>query len=288
MTGCGAILLVHHKPRQALRLIDRLAPAPVFLHIDRGADPAVHRFLSGGAATRDHVTLLPRHRSAWASWGQVEAALAGLQAAYAAGLSHAVVLSGQDYPLVSPAGLDAFSRDHQGLSFLPSWPLPSGLWGRDGGLERVRHWHQPIRRRRFRVPVRRALPRGLVPHGGASWFMLARPALRELVRFLSDRPDVTRFYRHAWTPDEMFIHTALLNSPAQDTIVNENLWFVRWSPNSKHPKVLTSEDTHDLLRAAGEPGDTGGAARAKLFARKFDGDLDDQVLDVLDREAVHA
>jgi Core-2/I-Branching enzyme len=288
MTDCGYILLAHHKPRQALRLIDRLAPAPVFLHIDRGADPVVHRFLAAGAGVRDHVTVLPRSRSAWASWGQVEPALAGFRAAYALGLSHAVVLSGQDYPLVSPDEIDAFCRQHDGTSFMPSWPLPSDLWGRHGGMERVRYWHRPIRRRRFRIPVPRTLPAGLALHGGASWFMLARPAMADLMRFLANRPEVARFYRHAWTPDEMFIHTALLNSPSRDSVVNENLWFVRWAPSSKHPNTLTREDGPALLAAAGEPGSTGGESRAKLFARKFDADIDAEVLDLLDGERVAA
>jgi Core-2/I-Branching enzyme len=283
MSTCGYILLAHHKPRQALRLIDRLAPAPVFLHIDRGADAVVHRFLAAGAGGRDHVTLLPRSRSAWASWGQVEPALTGLRAAYALGISHALVLSGQDYPLVGQDAIDAFCRAHEGTSFMPHWALPSDLWGRRGGMERVRHWHRPIRRRRFRVPVPRALPGGLTPYGGASWFMLAHRAIGDLMRFLASRPEVARFYRHTWTPDEMFIHTALLNSPSRESVVNENLWFVRWTPNSKHPEVLTRQDGPALVAAAGEASSTGGASRAKLFARKFDGDQDAEVLDTLDR-----
>jgi hypothetical protein len=286
VTDCGFIVLAHHKPRQALRLIDRLAPAPVFLHVDRGADPDVHRSLTAGTADRDHVTLLPRSRSAWASWGQVEPALAGLRAAYALGLSHAVVLSGQDYPLVPEADIDAFCAEHPGTSFMPYWALPSDLWGRHGGMERVRYWHQPVRKRRFRIPVARRLPEGLEPYGGASWFMLARDAIGDLLHFLADRPDVAHFYHHAWTPDEMFIHTALLNSPSRETIVNENLWFVRWTPNSKHPKLLTSQDAPALREAAGAPSSAGGDARAKLFARKFDADVDAAILDVLDRPAV--
>jgi hypothetical protein len=286
VTECGYIVLAHHKPRQALRLLDRLAPAPVFLHIDRGADPVVHRFLAAGAGVRDHVTLLPRSRSAWASWGQVEPALAGFRAAYALGLSHAVVLSGQDYPLVPQDAIRAFCEDHQGTSFMPYWPLPSSLWGRHGGMERVRYWHRPIRRRRFHVPVARTLPPGLTPYGGASWFMLAHEAIGDLMRFLAARPEVARFYRHAWTPDEMFIHTALLNSPSREAIANENLWFVRWTPNSKHPGVLTSEDAPALLEAAGDPSSIGGESRAKLFARKFDADVDAEVLQTLDAQVV--
>ena len=255
----------------------------MFLHIDRGAEPAIHRFLAAGAGVRDHVALLPRSRSAWASWGQVEPALTGFRAAYALGLSHAVVLSGQDYPLVAQKEIETFSERHPGASFLPYWPLPSDLWGPSGGIERVRYWHRPVRRRRFRVPVTRRFPTGLDPYGGAQWMMLAGGAIGDLMRFVANRPEVARFYRHTWAPDEMFVHTALLNSPSRESIVNQNLWFVRWTPNSKHPEVLTREDAPALVAAAGEASSTGGASRAKLFARKFDGDRDAEILDMPDR-----
>jgi hypothetical protein len=287
-TECGFVILAHHRPQQALRLIDRLAPAPVFLHVDRGADPAVHRELAAGAAERDHVTLTPRSRSAWASWGQVEAALTGLRAAHERGVSHAVIVSGQDYPLVPYSEIQAFCRRYEETSFMPSWPLPSPMWGPNGGMERLRHLHQPVRRRRFRIPIPRPLPRGLDPYAGASWFMLARPAIGDLLRFVDERPDVVRFYRHAWTPDEMFIHTALLNSATSGEIVNENLWFVTWTPNAKHPKVLDAGDAPALLKAAGRPSSTGGESRVKLFARKFDTDADAGILDVLDQRLVPA
>ena len=118
--------------------------------------------------------------------------------------------------------------------------------------------------------------------------MLARPAIGELLRFVDERPDVVRFYRRAWTPDEMFIHTALLNSATSCDIVNENLWFVRWTPNAKHPKVLTAADAPALLEAGGRASDAGGESRAKLFARKFDADTDAAILDVLDQRLVAA
>lgn len=285
---CAFIVLAHHKPEQALRLLHRLAPAPVFLHVDQGADPSVHGRLLTGTAELEWVRMLPRRRSGWASWGLVEPALAGFEAAHGVGASHVVLLSAQDYPLVPLPEIEAFCRRHEDLSFMPFWALPAQLWGRRGGMERLRYWHRPIRRRRFRIPVPRRLPPGLAPYGGAQWFMLSRRAVGDLLHFVDRRPDVVRFYRHAWTPDEMFIHTALLNSPSRERVVNENLWFVRWTPNAKHPQTLGSAEADELLAAAGCPSAVGGQARAKLFARKFDADLDPGILDALDRRALRA
>lgn len=283
--ACACVVLAHHKPAQALRLVDRLAPAPVFLHIDSGAERGVHAALVAGAGTRPQVRLLPRHRSAWASWGQVQPALDGLDAARETGAAHVLVLTGQDYPLVDGAAIQEFARAHPDVSFLPHWPLPSPLFGDQGGMERLRYWHRPVRRRRVRLPVPRRLPAGIVPYGGSAYYMLSRRAVDALFAYLARRPDLARFYRHAWTPDEMFIHTALLNCGAAGEIANENLWLMHWTPGAKHPRTFTAADAPQLLAAAGRPETAGGPARAKLLARKFDADVDAGVLDILDRAA---
>jgi hypothetical protein len=283
---CAFVILAHQRPGQVLRLIDSLGGAPTFLHVDDAAHREVFDALAHGAHRRDAVHLLPRKRTAWAGWGIPEATLAGLRAAHVHGSRHAVVLSGQDYPLVPPDRIQEFSRRNPQTSFVSNWELPTPLWGRRGGMERVRYWHQPIRGHRFRLPIPRRLPRGIAPFGGSAWSMLSRLAIEDLLRFTARRPDVVRFYRHTWIPDEMFIHTALMNAGSESEIVNENLWFMDWGDGGKHPRVLDTGDSDALLEAAGEESDAGGSARAKLFARKFDAAADSEILDVLDEHAV--
>jgi hypothetical protein len=283
---CAFVILAHQRPRQVLRLIDRLGDVPTFLHVDNAARHEVFDALAWGAERRDRVHLLPRKRTGWAGWGIPEATLNGLNAAYAHGARHAVVLSGQDYPLVPPGAIQAFSGRNPDTSFMASWELPTPMWGRRGGLERIRYWHQPIRGHRFRIPIPRRLPRGITPYGGSAWSMLSRRAIEDVQRFSARRPDVVRFYRHTWIPDEMFIHTALLNSHTEGHIVNENLWFMDWDDDVKHPRVLRTGDSEALLEAAGDESEVGGPARAKLFARKFDAAADSEVLDVLDEHAL--
>lgn len=284
--SCAFIVLAHRQPIQVLRLIDRLAPAPIFLHVDKAARSPVHRYLLAHAGRYPSLRFLPRVHSSWAGWGIVQAALSGLWAAHALGVSHAAVLTGQDYPLVPAAEIHAFSQRHEGKSFVASWELPSPLWGPDGGMERIRYWHHPIRRRRFRLPVARSFPPGIRPFGGSAYCMLSRSAIGDLLEFVSRRPDVVRFYRHVWIPDEMFIATALLNCPSREDIIDEHLWFIDWpSGGVKHPRVLLRSDERALLAAAGRQSSVAGSARAKLFARKFDVALDSSILDLLDQRA---
>lgn len=255
------------------------------IHVDAGARPEAYGEIRRNTHRCESVTLLPRVRSGWASWGIVAAALNGLRFAYELGSAHVAVLSGQDYPLVTEPEVQAFSERHPELSFVASWGIPTPLWGSDGGIRRIRYFHQPVRGRRFYVPVPRRFPRGITPFGGSLYCMLSRAAVSAVLQFADRRRDVVRFYRHAWIPDEMFIPTALLNSTVAQYVVNENLWYMDWANSDGHPKVLRSEDAPALISAAGRASSMGGEARAKLFARKFDIDIDRRVLEILDENA---
>jgi hypothetical protein len=284
---CAFVVLAHRNPDQVLRLIGRLGCAPIFLHVDKGAASTVYRRLVSEAGRYPSVRFLPRVRSAWASWGIVEAMLSGLRAAHSLDISHAAVLTGQDYPLVPVSDIHSFSQCHQGQSFVASWTMPTPLWGPQGGMERIRYWHRPIYRHRFRWPIARSFPAGVRPFGGSANFLVSRTAIGHLLDFIFRRPDVVRFYRHTWIPDEMLIATGLHNSSPSDELIDENLWFADWPPGGgKHPRVLDSSDADVLLAAAGKPGSAAGRARAKLFARKFDTGVDAAILDRLDRQAM--
>jgi hypothetical protein len=268
------------------RLAARLAPLPVFLHVDAGVSPREWEAFRSATAPLPSVSLLPRHRSRWASWGLVAAALEGMAAASREpDWTHLTLLSGQDYPLRPAFEIARFFAAHPDTTFLPRWPLPSRLWGRRGGLDRLRYWHAPVRGRRLFVPLPRRLPRGLEPYGGSMYWALTRRAVDAVLDFVASRPRAVRFYRHAWIPDEMFVPTAVMNSPARDSVANESLTFIRWpGPDRPHPTVLRSSDLEALRRAADGPSDEGGYGRCKLFARKFDPAIDAAICERLDSE----
>jgi hypothetical protein len=62
----------------------------------------------------------------------------------------------------------------------------------------------------------------------------------------------------------------LMNSPYKNEIINNNLRYIDFSSKKANPKVLTVDDF---------PKFTGSG---KLFARKFDQNVDNAVLDMID------
>ncbi len=276
------VVMAHKLPAQAERLVERLSPYRVFLHVDsRTARPTWAEF-EGLASRQANVRLLPRLATPWASWGAVRAELSGLRAAVEEGASHVVLASGQDYPLAPVGAIDTFMGEHAGTSWTTCAAVPVAWLGdRDGGSSRFSFWNMPLRGRRLRVPMRRRLPDGLSPYYGHANCVLSADLASWVLDELSRRPSIERFFRYTWTPDELFFPTMAMASPFASHVVSTDLWFTNWSAGGAHPRVFTSTDAPDLVAAARGTGDGAGA---KLFARKFDTSVDEGVLDVLDEQ----
>lgn len=284
--GPAFVVLAHKQPAQVRRLADRLAPSRVLVHLDAGLPAARRAEFERALDGTPQVEWLPAHRSGWASWGLVAAALEGLCGAVAdQECTHAVLLSGQDYPLRQGRALREFFSEHRATTFMARWPLPSRLWGRRGGMDRLRPWQVPIRGRRVRLPVWPRLPAGIEPYGGSMYWALTAAAARDVLSLIESRPELERFYRRTWIPDEMFVPTLVMNSPSRAGVANEGLTYIRWpDAGGRHPAVLRRAELPALRVAAAGPSEVGGRARCKLFARKFDVAVDAEILDALDRE----
>ena len=119
--------------------------------------------------------------------------------------------------------------------------------------------------------MKRTLPYNLEPYGGDTWFCLAKKHVDYILEFLDDKPDLCAFFKHAFAPDEMFFQTIIMNSPLKDTLVNDNLRYIDWSrKGASSPAILTVDNADNLLNSA------------KFFARKFDIEMDEEILDLID------
>ena len=286
VTRVAFLVIAHKGPAQLGRLTRRLlaGPSEVHLHVDARTADDRHAEILAALPADERLHLLDRVPTPWSGWGPVEATLRGLEAILRRPAEHVVLMSGQDYPLRPAAAIAEFLGAHPGRSFVAGWPMPSPLYGRGGGMFRLRRWHVPMRRRRVRLPFPRRYPAGVRPYGGSAFMVLDRASAQAVLDFARERPDVTRFHRHVWAADEHFVQTALHNSPGRDAAIDENLWHIEWPPGARHPHTFDATDYPRLRRAARDGSDAGGAARAKLFARKFDADHDAHVLDLVDGE----
>jgi len=266
------ILTMHKNPSQVGRLLRRLSTenSTFVLHVDRRAgdevDAAIRR-----EASSVQAEFIARSQCFWGGFGFVRGAMKGIAYLITRRIpfDYVVLLSGQDYPLRPAASLERFFEGAGGGSFLHNERLPTSFWAR-GGFSRIEQWHLvSYRALHLRVPWRRRVPNGLAPFGGEAWWSFSRPVAEYVHEFVSENPSFVRFFEHVLIPDELFFHTIVMNSPLADTVVNDHLRYIDWSTDPG-PTILRVGDVERLK-------DSG-----KLFARKFDVNVDTRALDLVD------
>jgi len=269
------IVSAYKLPAQFGRLLQRLnGPGVSFVvHVDRKTQRSAYEEMVARTVHFD-VRFLPRHSCHWGGFGHVRATLKAFDYLVGEGVpfDYAVLLTGQDYPLLAPVRIERFFARADGCSFMAHWRLPDPRWGRPGGLERIDRWHVIAYRKWLHVslPLQRRLPGGLEPFGGSPYWCFSRAAVEYVQRYVTEHPDVVRFFRHVFIPDEIMFQTILMNSPLSGSVVDDNVRHIDWT-RKQAPAVF---DRHDLPTLVASPA---------LFARKFDETVDAAVLDGLDQ-----
>jgi hypothetical protein len=280
----ACVILAHEDPAHLHRLIKALNPFPIFLHIDSRTPNSVFQEMTAALPTR--VTLIKRQKTPWAGWGLVEAELEGYRLALqSTDATHIGLFSGSDYVLASPEEITSVLTAHEAASFAIVNRLPYQGWGASGGYARLRYPHWPFQKRMLRLPIPRSLPSGICFAGGSQQKILARNHVARLVRIAQENPDLLKFWRRSWIPDETFVYS-LLSSPQfmpawEDEVVSATLWWIDWGkrPRKSPPwmDMRHREILFDKSLPESHPVQT-------LFARKFSTDCSEALMDAIDAD----
>lgn len=310
MSDIAFVILAHSDPVHVRRLIAALDDAPVILHCDAKTPAHIAGPMISNLPPR--VTIAPRQRIRLASWSLVQAELQGLRLALASTRArHVAVLSGADYPLTSMEQLDHELSAWGDGSWMFNVPLPhepwSTPWHRDGGRWRFEYRFFTIgdqivsvRDRPIAWPYRVNVPGELELRASSQWKIYGRDHAELLLRIIDRRPDLIRYWRKTFIPEESFV-ASILASPrlaGADAIVpcQDDPWLIRWESRAgAHPPLLSLEDLPRLMAArnpvtASGPGSTANAGKPPtarhppLFARKFSSNRDIAVLDRIDSD----
>jgi hypothetical protein len=206
------LIRAHTAPEQLARLVGRLDEGDVrfYVHVNALTDDETFAAMQAGLSGRDNVIWVPRVKCYWGGFSLLEATFSGIEAIVASGdlPDHALLLSGQDYPLRRPDEIEAFLEARRGRNLLHYFRLPAEEWVLEGGgVNRLRYTHFErvrVRTRLLRLPIPRRLPAGLKPYGGMAFWGLTGSTLAEVMELVSDRPDVLRSFRRTKIPDETF------------------------------------------------------------------------------------
>lgn len=273
------LILAHTSPEQLARLIRALEYKDhwIFLHLDKKAD--LNAFLPLIKAGLHVVFISDRIHVEWGAYSVVDATIRGFRAIADSGVDFDYVnlLSGEDYPLKSPEKVHKFFQDNAGKNFMG---FESVFFQWTEAIPRLRKYHLTNYQfpgmyfaqkfLNFVLPYRK-MPPGLELMGRSQWMTLTMEVVRYILHFIESRPDVVRFFKLTWAPDEIIFQTILFNSPFRFSLVNDNLRYIDWSEHLPSPKVLVSGDFGSIM------------ASDKLYARKFDPEKSSEILDRIDR-----
>lgn len=286
-----AVLIQCHKdPRQINKMLDgmRHPDFSFFLHVDRKS--AIGPELLRG----EDIVLLPdeeRVEVCWSRLSQVDATLNLFKCARARGDYDLFWLcSGQDFPIKSPERIARWLEEHRENDFLELFPSRSSGLDRENNYDKRNaiyfpewmlgreNWRRAAKRlymeitggygKTFRF-ARRAPVDGLDFYFGSSWICLTRRSLDWVMTYLDEHPEYHEFFKNCNCPDESFFHTLVMNSPYAEHRM-DFLHYVEWPAGKSSPKVLTMADRQKLLDSD------------KLLARKFDREIDEQIMDFLE------
>jgi len=288
------LILAFKLPEQLVRLVRKLSDRDTyfFIHIDKKIKPELFQHFVQLIEPNDNVIFIKRHNSDWGRIGCIEAKLEGINEIKKMGVDfdYLINLSGQDYPIKSNQQIADFLQENYGKSFLNYNPIPYRDHPHLDDL--INYWHfyfykyhlvfpkenmffspilsqlwKPIARR---IKVRPKLPLGYKPYYGSSYWCFTRELIDYVHAFTRENQSFVRWFSHVQFPDEFFFQTMLMNSPYKNEIIDNNLRYIDFSSKKANPKVLTVDDF---------PKFTGSG---KLFARKFDQNVDNAVLDMID------
>lgn len=299
--GLAYCILAHKNPAQIARLLKAIAhPDNVFvLHYEKSAPRSEHAELARLAEEMPNLHLLPSRRVLWGRFTQIGVQLEGIERCLelSGKWSHFITLTGQDFPLLPQAAMVEELSGVAAMSYLSYFdPFAAAIWknveDRTGlihldsapleALLRVPFFGRRIRwicgwsRCMPSVPfVRRKLPAWFRYMGGANHVVLSREAASYVVND-PNAGNIIRWLKYSGHPDESIFQSVLVNSPLAGSIVNDDRRAIYWGEvGSPSPMTLTCAQLPWLREAK---------AAGKLFARKFDAGVDNEVIRELEKD----
>jgi len=272
MARIAFILLCHKDPAAIIAQATQLTAAGdyVAIHFDASAPAADFQTVQDALSDNTNIAFAGRRvKCGWGEWSLVQATLNAVDAALEAfpRATHFYMVSGDCMPIKS-ARFAHDMLDQHDVDYIESYDFFDGNWIKTGFREErliYRHFfNERTQPRRFytalewqkKLNLKRAIPSDIQVMIGSQWWCLRRQTIEAIAAFIRERPDVMRFFRTTWIPDETFFQTLVRHLVPHGEIENRTLTFLMFTDYGM--PVTFYNDHYDLL--LGQNG---------LFARKI-------------------
>ena len=297
------LILAHKNPLQLGRMIERLddGASKFFIHLDAKTPIEPFAACLEGA----HIRFIePRERCVWGDFSIVRATIHLMEAA-SKEQGVFILMSGQDYPIQSQGYINDFLERNKEFDFIEIEPLEE-KWKPKMVKDKLEHYHilhseerghsncyapfahcsvfQKLRTlthllkgrlslKNFRLLC--SLPKRVAPferqYAGSQFWAFSERTFYAVLNYIREhKAALEEYYKYTSSPDEIYFHSVLMNLVAKDSTIKlkEQITYVNYFRKNN---VFVSEDFDKLTSEKG-----------KLFARKFDTDIDIEILNKLD------
>ena len=297
------LILAHKNPLQLSRMIERLddGASKFFIHLDAKTPIEPFAACLEGA----HIRFIePRERCVWGDFSIVQATIRLMEAA-SEEQGVFILMSGQDYPIQSKAYINDFLERNKEFDFIEIEPLEE-KWKPKMVKDKLEHYHilhseergnsncyAPFRHcsvfqklrtlthlLKGRLSVKNfkllcSLPKRIAPferqYAGSQFWAFSERTFYAVLNYIREhKAALEEYYKYTSSPDEIYFHSVLMDLVAKDSTIKlkEQITYVNYFRKNN---VFVTEDFEKL-----------SSAKGKLFARKFDTDIDIEILNKLD------
>ncbi len=279
------LIMAHKNPMQLKKLLSLLdhKRADLYVHIDkksRSFDPA---FFSD-AVKQSKLVFIPRMTVIWGSDKQIQCEFKLIEAALPGKYAYYHLLSGLDLPLKRIDDiLDFFDTcgekefvSFQGKTVSPEVYQRASLYWPFQGTRVFRPLFLRLQHRLILFQKKRGVDRlkkgGVTLYKGANWFSCTHGYLSLLVR---DKAKLISIFSHSFCADEVFLQTHLMTTEYRDRLYDSTfsdscrsvMRLIDWERGT--PYTFRMDDLELLSQTE------------LLFARKFDENLDSEIIEYL-------
>ncbi|MDE3028273.1 MAG: glycosyl transferase [Paracoccaceae bacterium] len=275
MARIAYILLSHKDPDGIIAQAERLTAVGDFIaiHFDGNSKKEHYDAIQKALKDNPNVAFAPRRvKCGWGEWSLVESTLLAVTTALDAfpRATHFYMLSGDCMPIKSAEYAHAF-LDRQSIDYIESFDFFRSDWIKTGLKEDrliYRHFFNERNQKwlfytsvewQRRLGLSRKVPEDLQIQIGSQWWCLRRRTVEAVMEFCAKRPDVMRFFRTTWIPDETFFQTLVRHLVPEVEIQSRTLTFLMFSDYGMPLNFYN--DQYDML-----------VSQDFLFARKISPD----------------
>lgn len=271
------LIITHTSPKQTKRIIDNLnnGQFDFYIHVDNKIDIETHRDMFNMPGV---YFINNRFDVKWGGYSAIQSTISGIRQIAASGIQYDFInlMSGQDYPIKSASSISHFLSENVGKQFIlyrnmdKDWTIAK---------RRVEKYHftdatfigkHMVESLVNLLAPSRKFPINIELYGKEVYWSLSMECAIYVADFIDTHPKLNRFLKYTWGADEFVFHSIIMNSPFKNSVVNKNYRYMVWPPHESRPKVLITEDYNDII------------ASDALFARKFDINVDENILDLID------